>query len=557
MSTQRQQLYQVKNVDKKFLLLAFVIATFACITATQPTTETQLSVFQGLGVTYFGVPTIGGQTPSFSVQRIRPSEEAYLSMIIRNNAGGDKAEDLVVSLDNVKPFKMVECGEEHTETEIRTDEQAQCVSWLDNINKPFRSFGIPSIAPGEEVELIYVLKAPSKNQVANVYYEHEIFYTMQYKYKTSAFQSIVGFSQEEYSNQVKSGTLSQLNQTNTAGAVNIKSKIKSPVIYTLGKDKDFLLEFELSNVGIGNLVTGSKINVTVTYPTSVVPNLALGTGGDTVLDLNECNGATGLSAGIVAKEPVWNKKLSFAVIECTVNSDCGAKCIDGVLYSSGTCASAQCSYSGGTACESGFCRDETACLDTSIIINECSTDAECAGSCQSGTYYAPKCVSGTCEIGSGSACASGVCEGDVCKFECVSDTDCGAKCTAGVYYKGGSCSAGLCSYSGGENCESGVCSGNECKRATTIAPTTSPEPEPLPLIDSATCNWFTEEYDAGTERVLMIQLNSVDLTSARTIVLPFTLKQTNAPIVSAPFFIRSSYIYGNEGSAKIGVSPVK
>lgn len=242
--------------------------TLAC-TAQQTLNETQLTTFEGLGATYFGIPTFGGITPSFSTQVVRPGDEAYLSIILRNNAEGEQAQDIIMSLDNVDPFKIVECGEPHEPTEIRT-EASECITWFDTKSYPYRTFRIPVMAPNEETEIIYVLKSPTKEQIANVYYEQEIFYNLQYRYKTNMFQVLLGLSQDEYSTRLTTGDAIAGSQSVTAGPIKITPKTTTPVIYSLGSPKSFSIEFQISNNGEGVLQPQSNLNLTLTYPSNVV-----------------------------------------------------------------------------------------------------------------------------------------------------------------------------------------------------------------------------------------------------------------------------------------------
>ena len=263
------QLFRVSSVDKNWLLLGFVVLVFGCVqTTTDVSEETELRVFEGLGATYFGTPTFGGQTPAFSTQIVRPNEEAYISLILRNNIEGETAENVVISLDNVEPFKISECGVEHDPAELRIEE-SNCITWFDTLGYNYKTFSIPSVTPGEEVETIYVLKAPAADQIANVYYEQDIFYNIQYQYRTSMFQSLLGMSQDEYRTRLSLGTQISGSQSNTAGAISIKQKTTTPVIYSLDVEKAFSVEYDLSNNGEGIVQPGSKLRVTFTYPNNI------------------------------------------------------------------------------------------------------------------------------------------------------------------------------------------------------------------------------------------------------------------------------------------------
>jgi len=61
--------------------------------------ETKLEDTQGLGI-------IG----TLQIEELNPGLDGYISLTVRNNLGGEGSKDVYVSLDNVEPFKIFECG---------------------------------------------------------------------------------------------------------------------------------------------------------------------------------------------------------------------------------------------------------------------------------------------------------------------------------------------------------------------------------------------------------------------------------------------------------------
>ncbi len=86
--------------QKTWLTLSLIIILAGC-TATGPSkTESKLKSNEGVGALEFRVGTT----------TLLPAGQEYVELVIRNNALGDDAKNIVVSLDNVAPFKIVECG---------------------------------------------------------------------------------------------------------------------------------------------------------------------------------------------------------------------------------------------------------------------------------------------------------------------------------------------------------------------------------------------------------------------------------------------------------------
>ncbi len=102
----------MSKLDKKEAILIapilFLIATFLCVSS--EVKETKLSYVEDIGVLDAIV------RPG----KILPDGDAYVNIILRNNAEGYVAENVTVTLHNIEPFKIVEEGKEISRLQVST-----------------------------------------------------------------------------------------------------------------------------------------------------------------------------------------------------------------------------------------------------------------------------------------------------------------------------------------------------------------------------------------------------------------------------------------------------
>jgi len=270
-------------VDKRFLIVLTAFLVLGCVQ--QSGEETKLEEFEGLGILQFGMPTRPG-VPTVEVEKVTPNSSAYLSLILRNNAEGSIARDIVVSLDNLEPFMIMECGEVYEPSSERTGEP--CYSFYDDEGLPYRSHGLKVLNPDEEVEFFWVLRSPTKEEIGNMYYEHEIYATVEYHYHTSIYMGIAAMTFQEYSSRKASGLPLTATKTASAGAIRVFSNTIEPVTYVQGSTgQNFVLSFKVINQGKGIPKPGSKVRITLEYDDRVVELLGespMEEAGDAVKD---------------------------------------------------------------------------------------------------------------------------------------------------------------------------------------------------------------------------------------------------------------------------------
>ncbi|MDD5499692.1 MAG: hypothetical protein PHT91_02335, partial [Candidatus Nanoarchaeia archaeon] len=193
------------------------------------------------------------------------------SILLRNNLGGEEAENVKVKLKNLSPFYVVEGYKisEGYEMFLETNELRSCVlsqgiwkpheirnplnipepQFISDLGLPFASKMLDVMYPNEEVEFLWNLKTPSRQEIANVAYEHRIDYEVSYDYKTSILQTIFAVSEQEYQRMLslgedvlaRKGTISS-----SVGALNVESLTEEPVRVS-GPNSQFSMTFKVNN----------------------------------------------------------------------------------------------------------------------------------------------------------------------------------------------------------------------------------------------------------------------------------------------------------------------
>ncbi|MDD5181860.1 MAG: hypothetical protein PHC66_01665 [Candidatus Nanoarchaeia archaeon] len=210
--------------------------------------ETKLTVEQGIGV-------VG----TLNVDELNPGLDGYISLTVRNNLGGESASKVYVSLDNVEPFKIFECGAFHNvSSEIR-----DCTGEF-SLDKylPYRSHGESKMFPGQELQFYWRLRAPSKTEISNIALRHPIYYDLEYDYRTTFTQNIIFMSQQEVLRRRQAGETYQVEgeASSGAGELRVTGATQQPVTYQFMNPSDitttesefpFSLSYAVTNEGKG------------------------------------------------------------------------------------------------------------------------------------------------------------------------------------------------------------------------------------------------------------------------------------------------------------------
>ena len=240
---------------KKIILLItgiFLIAfLMGCLGATGDFKETKLDVEEGIGV-------IG----TLRIEELRPGLAGYISLTIRSNLEGAGASDIIISLDNVRPFKILECGEEISDVSENRKDTPGCLGNLDmDRDLPFKSRGTSRVFPGEELEVFWRLRAPGKDDISDIALRHPLYYSVEYTYSVNFRQNIIFMSQEEMLRRRERGEDYILHGEtgSTAGEIRFSGATRQPIYYAFdfepGGDAesefDFVLSYSVDNRGKG------------------------------------------------------------------------------------------------------------------------------------------------------------------------------------------------------------------------------------------------------------------------------------------------------------------
>ncbi len=217
--------------------------------------EKVLSPKQGLGVTQFKT----------AVDNMVAGTYNYILMAVRNHAGGSNAKNIIVSLENVKPFLLHECGEDKDPVLPRT---VLCNQFYDDYGVPYKAHKVNMMFPDEEVQFFWNIKAPSEGQIGKMQYEQRVYYTLSYDYSMVITKTIAGISQDEFLRQSEEGPVTiSGKQTSSAGEIKLTSKTQEPFVYLEdGGDVSINLNFDINNQGEGILKSGTDMIIVVKKP---------------------------------------------------------------------------------------------------------------------------------------------------------------------------------------------------------------------------------------------------------------------------------------------------
>jgi hypothetical protein len=195
---------------------------------------------------------------------IYSDSETVFSIILRNNLKGDEARNVEVKLKNLSPFYVsegynVEINENNLScsisngiwkpAEIRESLFVPEPQFISDLGLPFASKMLDIMYPNEEVEFLWSLNAPSRQEIANVAYEHSIDYEVSYDYKSSILQTVYAINEQEYQRVLSLGEdISSRKGTTTSsiGALNVESNIEEPIRVS-GENSQFSLMYKVNN----------------------------------------------------------------------------------------------------------------------------------------------------------------------------------------------------------------------------------------------------------------------------------------------------------------------
>ena len=239
--------------------------------------ETVLRPNQGVGVVPGGVYVLDS--------KVKPGAITSVVVKVRNNLEGQPANNIVVTLDNVAPLRILCRGgsgavEEFFDNFPNYKEGYEACGRdysldLDS-NLKLNQHGVVKLDPGEEVEFIWPIRTPDRAVLAGMKYEHTLYYTIDYDYKLKAQESIVYLSNQEYLR------LKQENKTlnypstfrQTAGEFKLYPQTVNPFLYypSQGIAQVASINYNIENNGDGFIPPDSKLVIVLQYPKEMEPD---------------------------------------------------------------------------------------------------------------------------------------------------------------------------------------------------------------------------------------------------------------------------------------------
>ncbi len=256
-------------INKKILLMIFFVSSIAitmgCIGGGGDFEETKLDVEEGVGL-----------IDTLRIEELRPGLSGYVSLTVRSNFEGAGSSDVRISLDNINPFLILECGEEWGKEALDEKRPENCFGQLDQDEfLPIRTRGTSRIFPGEEIEVFWRIRAPSKDEISDIALRHPLYYNVEYIYSVNFRQNIIFMSQEEMIRRRERGEdyVMTGETRSTAGEIRFSGATRQPIYYSFDypaggppetRSFDFVLSYSVENRGKGFPI--SDIVLIMTYP---------------------------------------------------------------------------------------------------------------------------------------------------------------------------------------------------------------------------------------------------------------------------------------------------
>jgi hypothetical protein len=235
------------------IALIFLIFISGC-TDTSSTTETKLQSYQGLGILSFTMGVAGSSRPEITV-----GSQDRINLLIRNNAEGETARNIVATIDNLAPFGVIDCRGNIYEPSQSRPETDDCSNPLlsDDDEITYSQHRLSNLFKNDEFELVWAVKAPTGPQTGQMTYEHTLYATLEYDYTVDSSISLIALSQDEVNRRRNEGEeyLVSGKTINSAGDIKLDtSYTNQPLIYpsTQGSTSpEFYLRFRADNQGTG------------------------------------------------------------------------------------------------------------------------------------------------------------------------------------------------------------------------------------------------------------------------------------------------------------------
>ena len=274
------------------ILISMFLIAFAmgCLGGDADFEETKLDVEEGVGI-----------IDTLKIDELRPGLSGYVSLTLRSNLEGIGSSDVEISLENVRPFAILECGEDYYDPNIIR----MCPGQLElDTGLPVSKRGTERVFPGEELEVFWRIRAPGRDEISDIALRHPLYYNVEYSYSVNFRQNIIFMSHEEMLRRRERGEdyIMTGETGSTAGEIRFSGATRQPIYYSFDyrafdnqdeKEFDFVLSYSIVNRGRGFPI--SDIVLIMTYPDDGItynPELMREYGWEESLGNEKCHDGT-------------------------------------------------------------------------------------------------------------------------------------------------------------------------------------------------------------------------------------------------------------------------
>jgi hypothetical protein len=276
---------------KTMVLIASIVILSGCVqketTETTTAVETTLQGFQGIGVLDF----------SPIKNQLAPGASTYLKLRIRNNALGKTARNVIVKLDGLGLYSLLDCLSEpvpfegldtlNSEYDVPHPEGGTTTCgalygealgggtlYLYDMDAGLSviEHGISRLFEGDEYEFYWGIIAPSNAEISGIYYKQDIFYNIQYDYTVENYFNLVAMSSQEFERRRDMGesTIVETDSTVTAGPIGVSQEAQMIEFPSTGQSSlEYSFVVNIANQGEGALSNDKDSVVQITLPEGI------------------------------------------------------------------------------------------------------------------------------------------------------------------------------------------------------------------------------------------------------------------------------------------------
>jgi len=247
---------KISREMKIIAALSLFMLTFGCITQ-----EEIPKSYEDIKILYAGS----------KISKVAPNTSTFVVITVLNNVLGEEAKNIIVSLENVEPFLVIEPNSTKEECKRGCDPNTlrnwnSFFGYTCDTGKEVRQHCMSRLAPGDIVDFFWILKAPTSGQIGNMVYTHKMYYTITYDYTATVIYRIAAINEME---RIAGRRTSNYVINSTASPIRFEGQTADlSVTYSSNSARKGYLLFALSpEPGAGGTLA-ENMTVRVEYPNS-------------------------------------------------------------------------------------------------------------------------------------------------------------------------------------------------------------------------------------------------------------------------------------------------